>query len=505
VTLLTLSVPASFLAFTLLSQGLGSVPLTFTSWTFYRDMLSMSLLLFFGVLLARLAFVFTVPRLLNLGLKPGKVYPLYGWHYWLQRTIARTTNSKFFNALFGDSAYIVSYLRCLGYHLSKVIQTGTNFGMTITHENPYATLIGSGTMVSDGLSIINADFSSTSFRVSPVTIGAHNFLGNNIAYPSEGKTGENCLLATKVLVPVNGPVREGVGLLGSPCFEIPRSVLRDSRFDHLKQGDELRRRLGAKTRYNTVTIAWFLLVRWFFFFAATLLSLWTMDLSQWLGAAGIAGGTVLSLGFSVCYFVLIERITTGFRALQPQFCSIYDPYFWRHERYWKVPSLAFLRSFNGTPFKSVILRLLGVRVGHRVFDDGCHISERTLVTIGDDCTLNDKCTLQSHSLEDGTFKSDHITLGKGATIGVNAFVHYGVAIGDGAVLGADSFLMKGEQVPSYARWQGNPAREMREMTPLNSITAAPQVTRDATSSLSRTHLQEMVLYTTNSKGKETHL
>ena len=37
-------------------------------------------------------------------------------------------------------------------------------------------------------------------------------------------SGENVLLATRSMVPIDGPVREDVGLLGSPCFEIPRSV-----------------------------------------------------------------------------------------------------------------------------------------------------------------------------------------------------------------------------------------------------------------------------------------
>ena len=43
--------------------------------------------------------------------------------------------------------------------------------------------------------------------------------------------GENCLLATKVMVPIDGPARSDVGLLGSPPFEIPRSVQRDAQFD----------------------------------------------------------------------------------------------------------------------------------------------------------------------------------------------------------------------------------------------------------------------------------
>ena len=52
--------------------------------------------------------------------------------------------------------------------------------------------------------------------------------------------------------------------------------------------------------------------------------------------------------------------------------------------------------------------------------------EKTLVTIGDDCTLNAEVTIQCHSQEDGAFKSDHIRIGDGCTLGVGAFVHYGV-------------------------------------------------------------------------------
>ena len=56
------------------------------------------------------------------------------------------------------------------------------------------------------------------------------------------------------MVPLDGPVREDVGLLGSPCFEIPRSVDRDRAFDDLKTADELRAAAG-KNRHNLVTCA----------------------------------------------------------------------------------------------------------------------------------------------------------------------------------------------------------------------------------------------------------
>ena len=128
--------------------------------------------------------VSVVPRVLNLVIEPDKVYPLYGVHYSAQRAIARMTNIKFFKWLCGDSSYIVHYLRAIGYDLSHVEQTGSNFGTEVQHETPYLASVGRGTMVADGLSLLNADFSGTSFRVVRASIGPRNFLGNNIAYPA---------------------------------------------------------------------------------------------------------------------------------------------------------------------------------------------------------------------------------------------------------------------------------------------------------------------------------
>ncbi|NEA97921.1 Pls/PosA family non-ribosomal peptide synthetase [Streptomyces sp. SID13726] len=437
------------------------------STAFYFQALALSVALFTGFLVLGLVVVTVLPRLLNLALRPDRVYPLYGFHYSVQRAIARMTNIKFFKWLCGDSSYIVPYLRSIGYDLSEVEQTGSNFGTEVAHETPYLATVGSGTMVADGLSILNAEYSATSFRVSRVAIGPRNFLGNHIAYPVGGRTGDNCLLATKVLVPLDGELREGVGLLGSPPFEIPRTVERDTRFDHLREGDELRRRLSAKNRFNARSMALFLVLRWFQWFLLTLLGFAVVDVYGDRGALGgllIGGYLMAGLLLTTSYWVLVERVITRFRPLRPRLCSIYDPYFWWHERLWKVPD-HHLVVFNGTPFKNLVWKLLGVRLGRRVFDDGCSITERTLTAIGSDATLSAHSKVQPHSQEDGTFKSDHITIGDGCTLGAAVLVHYGVSMGDGAVLGTDSFLMKGEEMPPGSHWGGNPAVPLRHARP----------------------------------------
>ncbi|MEU6476897.1 Pls/PosA family non-ribosomal peptide synthetase [Streptomyces sp. NPDC047017] len=439
-----------------LSRRLDTETRGATAGEYVTDTLLVATVVFFGAVLLGLAALFTVPRLARPLLRPDRAYPLYGFHYAVHRLMGALTNVRFFTWLFGDSSYIVPYLRGLGYDLSRVEQTGSNFGTEVQHESPFLVSVGSGTMVADGLSVLNAEYSSTSFRVSRATIGARNFLGNNIAYPAGARTGDNCLLATKVMVPLDGEVREGVGLLGSPCFEIPRTVERDTRFDHLRTGDELRRNLAAKNRYNLRSMTLHLLLRWLHTVLLTAFGLASVDLYGTLGHVVIGSYLALTLVLSAGYYALVERTLTRFRALRPRLCSIYEPYFWWHERLWKVPD-HYLGIFNGTPFKTLMWRLMGVRVGRGVFDDGCFITERTLATIGDGCTLNIGSKIQCHSQEDGTFKSDRTTLGAGVTLGTGAHVHYGVTLGDRAVLAPDSFLMKGEEVPPHAHWGGNPA------------------------------------------------
>ena len=307
------------------------------------------------------------------------MYPLYGFHYGVQRLISRASNNPLLTSLFGDSVAIVHYLQLLGYRFGTVEQTGSNFGLDVKQEVPALCRIGTGTMVSDGLSMINAEFCSTSFRVMPVAIGACNYLGNAISFPAEARTGDNVLFATKTMVPTGGPVRSNVGLLGSPCFEIPRSVLRDRQFDQLGTGTERRRRIAAKTRHNVVTMGLHLLVSY-----VVLVGLIAIAISPFGGSGashlgGTVASTVLELAFVIAVFVFAERAVTGFRRLQPRYCSIYQIEFWRHERFWKVAPTGYMRMFDGTPFKSLMWKALGVEVGRRVFDDGVAITERTLV------------------------------------------------------------------------------------------------------------------------------
>ena len=440
------------------------------------QMLLASTGLYFGSIVAGLIGIYIIPRLCHSFLKPGKTYVLYGLHYWLQRTVSVSSNSQFYNLLFGDSSLIVHYMRFVGWNLNKVEQTGSNFGTNQRHDNPFLCDIGSYTMVSDGLSMINMHISSSSFRLGQTWIGDRNYLGNDIHYPPDGRTGANCLLGTKVMIPIDGPVREDVGLLGSPSFEIPRMVERDKKVLAAVSGEARLQRLRSKNLHNAVTAGLFLLTRWMFVFAVLLVANLAVLNYQHYGMLSLLGASAMLAVATILYFALIERASLGFKRLTPKMVSIYDPYFWWHERHWKLSDSPIMSLFGGTPFKNLISRLAGVKIGRKIYDGGCSITERTLTQIGDYANLNEGSVLQAHSLEEGVFKSDHIRIGSGSTLGAGAFVHYGVSMAEHVVLDADSFLMKGELPEAHTHWRGNPAR----LLPRNASRDLVAGRRDAT-------------------------
>src|SRR3974377_1065504 len=275
----------------------------------------------------------------------------------------------------------------------------------------------------------NVHMSSASFRLCPRRAGERKYLGNDIRYPSDGRTGTNCLLGTKVMVPIDGPVRENVGLLGSPSFEIPRSVERDNNVNASLSEDVRRERIGRKNAHKIVTAALFLLTRWFFVVVSAAITNIGIDYYSDYGTfALVTAAGVVSVS-SVLYFSLVERASIAFRRLAPTMASIYVPYFWSHERHWKLSDSPIMPAFPGTPFKNLLLWVAGVKIGGKVYDAGCSITERTLTEIGDGANLNEGSVLQAHSLEEGVFKSDAIRIGAGSTLGTGAFVHYGSVLG----------------------------------------------------------------------------
>jgi len=117
---------------------------------------------------------------------------------------------------------------------------------------------------------------------------------------------------------------------------------------------------------------------------------------------------------------------------------------------------------RGTPFLNVYLRLLGCRIGQRVFTDTTDITEFDVVKVGDEAALNAACGLQTHLFEDRVMKISRVQIGRRAVVGALAIVLYDSKMEDGSRLDDLSMLMKGETLPAGTAWRGSPAQPVAE-------------------------------------------
>ena len=176
-------------------------------------------------------------------------------------------------------------------------------------------------------------------------------------------------------------------------------------------------RLRQKNFYNLVTVSLFLFGQWLFLFAT--LVVWQAALLKYphYGVFSLfVAALVMSWGRS-CTSGCSNGRASASGGSSRRWSPIYDPYFWFHERHWKLSDSPVVKLFAGTPFKSLMWRLVGVRIGRKVYDGGCVMTDRTLIEIGDYANLNEVSVLQAHSLEEGVFKSDHVRIGKACTLG----------------------------------------------------------------------------------------
>jgi len=217
--------------------------------------LVLSLVLVVGALADRsVVGVAVVPGCSTRCLQRRRPTMLFGFHYWVHGIVAGASNSRIYNLLFGDSSAIVHYLTLIVWNLKQDRATGSNFG---TNQKT-TTLPVRDRQQHDGVGRAVDDerrkMSSTSFTLSQVKIGDRNYpLGTTSSSRPAARTGTDCLLGPKVMIPIDGVVREGVRLLDRRAS---RSRVRSSatgnfntrwRWRRAKSGSRRRTRTTSRT------------------------------------------------------------------------------------------------------------------------------------------------------------------------------------------------------------------------------------------------------------------
>jgi non-ribosomal peptide synthetase-like protein len=163
-------------------------------------------------------------------------------------------------------------------------------------------------------------------------------------------------------------------------------------------------------------------------------------------------------GAAVAAVALVKWIVIG--RYRPFERPLWSAFLWRLEfvnalfEFFATPIA--LEVLQGTPLLPWYLRLLGARIGRRVYVCSTGFLEFDLVEIGDRSVLNKECILQTHLFEDRVLKASKLRIGADCEIGTQSVVLYDAEMQDGARLGALSLLMKGELLPAGTKWVGSP-------------------------------------------------
>ncbi len=165
----------------------------------------------------------------------------------------------------------------------------------------------------------------------------------------------------------------------------------------------------------------------------------------------------------LCYGLLsalVVRVMIAVRPVEPGDYAMDSPVF----AYWKVLTIVYrlgqkaLLPFTPEFARPFVVRLFGGRVGSEVAIGGT-VDDPYLISIGVGAILGNNSLVSGSVIAQGRITLGRVSIGAGATVGVNCVVLPGSEIGERALLVGGSIMLAGTKVPPGETWRGNPARK----------------------------------------------
>jgi non-ribosomal peptide synthetase-like protein len=353
--------------------------------------------------------------------------------------------------------YLQLWFRMLGVKMGKRVEIST-----VEFISPDLLVTGDECFLADSVSIGASHVRNGFISIAKTRIGNRTFIGNSAVISPDTRLGDDVLvgvlskMSTKDL-----PAKDGTSWFGSPAVYLPK---RDINHDFSLERTYRPTRKLVILRYCieffrvTLPTTFFILLASLITNAVSYLQV-ERDLLQLLFVFPIL--YVAASGIAVLITVLLKWIIIG--KYKPSKKPLWSNYVWRSELitgiYENFLVLFFLNILTGTPFIKYPLRMLGCKIGKRVCLYTTQVTEFDLVNIGDNSSLNDNCTLQTHLFEDRVMKMSHVNIGKHCSVGGMAVVLYDSVMEDSSSLEPLSVLMKSETLPANTCFVGAPAKK----------------------------------------------
>jgi non-ribosomal peptide synthetase-like protein len=388
--------------------------------------------------------------------RPGR-YPLYGWFHFRKWFVDHLMGLVLDVLLpMYTSLYQVPWFRLLGARVGKHTELSTATNVTTD-----LLTVGDGSFVADSVALGAGRVEGGFLTLAETRIGSKTFIGNSALLPAGSSVADGCLIGCLSTVPTSAEdaAKSGVTWLGSPAFSLPHrqqstEFPAEQTFNPTRKLKVQRALIEAVRLVLPLTIVLML---------TCVLTEAVIDLDQavprWLVL--LVFPLMLALaGLTAAAFAIVSKWVI-MRRYTPRERPLWSPFVWATELVAAITEwlgdVYLVRALLGTPYVCTYFRLLGCKIGKRVFMDTTEITEFDLVEIGDDVALNDTCTIQTHLFEDRVMKMSYVRVGNRCSVGAGSTVLYDTFMGDGSSLEDLSLLMKGEVLPAGTAWTGIPA------------------------------------------------
>ena len=365
------------------------------------------------------------------------------------------------------SVYLAPWYKLLGARLGKGAEVST-----ASFISPDLLSIGDESFIADSVSLGAPRVRDGLVTIGRNHIGKRSFIGNSAMLPPGTVIGDDVLIGCLSVPPLEpaDALRTDSAWLGSPAMFLPQR-LKSASF-----GDEttfhptarLRAQRAAIEFVRVITPSTLFIILLSLMFSKLLL-LHDED-SGWIETLLFFPPLYIGCGVASALLTILAKWALVWRY-RPCEKPLWSAFVWRNELlnalHEHVAEPFLLEALNGTPFLCWYFRLLGARIGRRVYMETIDFSEFDLVRIGDEAALNADCTIQTHLFEDRIMKMSTIDIAPRCKVGSGSLVLYDTRMEEGAVLGDLSLLMKGEVLPAGTRWEGVPARSIGTSHPIH--------------------------------------
>ena len=388
-------------------------------------------------------------RFLARFLPPG-FHPSHGtaaWAAWLTNLLL----AKSLMSVYPIYASIITpvWMRLLGAKVEAGAEIST------METIPHLTHIGQRSFMADHCLASHPRVRGPWLHLGETSIGEKSFVGNSGIVGPDTHVPNDSLIAVLSSAPQNMPAVSN--WFGRPAMELPRPV--DTAESTLTY-NPARRLKVARALVEACRILPLLLTIWLALGTVWVLSA-IYDQSS-LGLTLLLSGPVLLASASVsALLALIAKwaLVGRFRAEEH---PLWTSFIWRNELAdvfsESLAVAGVVRMSLGTPMLNFWLRLLGARIGRRVWCETWWLPEQDLISIGDGASINRGTVLQTHLFHDRIMRLEPVHVGAHATLAPNGVILPGSRIGEGTSIGPCSLVMRSEEVPANSRWRGNPIR-----------------------------------------------